>query len=245
MSKPVSIYYVPLQCLLKALRNSMFIAGVMTLTLVHADEYDDVNKLVRTGQLAQAEVKADVYLVSKPRDPQMRFLKGVIQTKSGNSSSAIATFTQLTSDYPELPEPYNNLAALYAGQSQFEEAKDALQMAIRTNPSYAVAYENLGDVYTRLASQTYSQALALDSKNTSVQPKLIILNSLLTPKVKAKTSQPTPAKTKLASAAPASTINKPLLVPALTQAATSKPASLEGTREADDHKLAIREYSDN
>ena len=108
----------------------------------------------------------------------MRFLKGVIQTEAGRPADAIATFTKLTEDYPELPEPYNNLAVLYAGQSQFDKARAALEMAIRTNPSYATAHENLGDVYAKLASQAYSKALQLDAGNTGVQPKLALIREL-------------------------------------------------------------------
>lgn len=143
-----------------------------------ADDYSEVNRLVRAGQLNEAMYKADQYLAGKPRDPQMRFLKGVIQTESGKTADAIATFAKLTEDYPELPEPYNNLAVLYAGQSQFDKARAALEMAIRTNPSYATAHENLGDVYAKLASQAYSKALQLDAGNAGVAPKLSLIRNL-------------------------------------------------------------------
>src|SRR2546425_9737176 len=75
-------------------------------------------------------------------------------------------FTKLTQDYPELPEPYNNLAVIYASQGQYEKARAALEQSIRTHPSYATAYENLGDVYAKLASQAYDKALQLDSSNS-------------------------------------------------------------------------------
>ena len=134
------------------------LAAALISPLAHADEYGDVNQLVRAGKLADALGKADQYLAAKPRDPQMRFLKGVILTESGKPNDAITVFLKLTEDYPELPEPYNNLAVLYAGQGQYEKARAALEMAIRTNPSYATAQENLGDVYAKLASQAYSKA---------------------------------------------------------------------------------------
>ena len=149
-----------------------------SLAWAQGDDYAEVNRLVRAGQLSEAMVKVDQYLAGKPRDPQMRFLKGVIQTESGKSTDAIATFAKLTEDYPELPEPYNNLAVLYAGQSQFDKARAALEMAIRTNPSYATAHENLGDVYAKLASQAYSKALQLDSNNPGVAPKLSLIRNL-------------------------------------------------------------------
>ena len=160
--------------------------------MAHADEYSDVNQLVRAGKLAEAMTKVDQHLAAKPRDPQMRFLKGVIQRDAGKTGDAIATFTRLTEDYPELPEPYNNLAVLYAGQSQFDKARTALEMAIRTNPSYATAHENLGDVYAKLASQAYNKALQLDASNQAVPPKLALIRELFTP-TGAKNQRPTVA----------------------------------------------------
>ena len=149
-----------------ALRLLTLAAAFVSLP-VYADEYEDVSQLLRAGKMTEAATKADLFLTSKPRDPQMRFLKGVIQRNAGKLAEAIVTFTKLTEDYPELPEPYNNLAVLYAGQNQFDKARTALEMAIRTNPSYATAHENLGDVYARLASQAYNKALQLESKTAN------------------------------------------------------------------------------
>jgi Flp pilus assembly protein TadD len=143
-----------------------------------ADDYADVNALLRQGKSQEALAKADAYIAAKPRDPQMRFLRGVILTEQGKQADATAVFTQLTQDFPELPEPYNNLAALYASQSQFDKARAALEMAIKLNPSYATAHENLGDVYARLAGQSYGRAQQLEAGNTTVAPKLALIRQL-------------------------------------------------------------------
>ncbi len=159
-----------------------------------ADESGDVSQLLRAGKLTEAMTRVEAYLVSKPNDPQMRFLKGVIQRNSGKQAEAIATFAKLTQDYPELPEPYNNLAVLYAGQGQFDKARATLEMAIRTNPNYATAHENLGDVFARLASEAYSKALQLDRGNTSVPTKLAVIRELFSPSGKGQgTGAPAPA----------------------------------------------------
>ncbi len=155
----------------------------------YVDDYTKVTKLVSAKQLKEALVDADRYLESKPKDPQMRFIKGVILTEMGQSADAISVFTTLTQDYPELPEPYNNLAVLYAADNQFVQARTALEMAIRTNPSYATAHENLGDVYVKLASQSYSKALQLEPNKTTVQPKLALIRTMFAPA--AKTATPT------------------------------------------------------
>ena len=145
-----------------------------------ADDYAEVNQLLRQGKPADALVKADAYIAGKPRDPQMRFLRGVILTEQGNSAEATVTFTKLTQDFPELPEPYNNLAALYAQQSKFDQARDALETAIKLNPSYATAYENLGDVYARLAAQSYSRSQQLAPGITTPAPKLALIRQIFT-----------------------------------------------------------------
>ena len=137
-----------------------------------ADEYFEVNQLLRSGKHPEALARADRYLAGKPRDPQMRFLRGVVLSESGRGAEAMATYSALVQDYPELPEPYNNLAVLYAGQSQFEKAREALEMAIRANPLYATAYENLGDVQLQLARQSYGRAAQLDPSSNSARTKL-------------------------------------------------------------------------
>jgi Flp pilus assembly protein TadD len=148
------------------------LAAALYASAAQADEYSDVNQLIRAGKLSEAETKVERFLAAKPRDIQMQFIKAGIQRDTGRLAEATATFTRLTEEHPELPEPHNNLAAIYAGQGQYEKARTELEMAIRTNPGYATAYENLGDVYAKLASQAYCQALKLDGNNADVRSKL-------------------------------------------------------------------------
>src|SRR3972149_6195254 len=144
----------------------------------NADEIQDINKLLKQGKQAQALERVNTYLASKPKDTQARFLKGLILTEQNKTDEAIRVFSSLTEDYPELPEPYNNLAVLYAGQGQYDKAKIALEMAIRTHPSYATAHENLGDIYAKMASQAYDRALQLDKSNTATKTKLAMIQDL-------------------------------------------------------------------
>ncbi len=201
------------------------LAGCLAIPAVHADDYSDVNLLVRTGKLTEAQAKADQYLAAKPRDPQMRFIKGVIQRETGKTNEAIATFTKLTEDYPELPEPYNNLAVLYANQGQYDKARAALEMAIRTNPSYSTAHENLGDVYAKLASQAYNKALQLDGSATSAQPKLALIRELFDPNAKGqRPSVQPPATAPAAPATPPAPAAAPAARPAVVATAPTNVA---------------------
>jgi Flp pilus assembly protein TadD len=155
-------------------------------SVAHANDYDDVNQLLRQGKSSEALAKADTYIAGKPRDPQMRFLRGVILTEQGKQADAIAAFTAMTQDFPELSEPYNNLAALYASQSQFDNARAALETALKLNPNYATAHENLGDVYARLAAREYVRAQQFASTSASVAPKLTLIRQIFSSKAEAE-----------------------------------------------------------
>ena len=144
-----------------------------------ADDLDDASKLLKAGQRDQALAIVNGILAQKSGDPKARFLKGIILTEQGKTGEAIEIFTKLTQDFPNLPEPYNNLAVIYAGQGQYDKARAALEQSIRTHPSYATAYENLGDVYAKLASQAYGKALQLDKSNAGAQNKLSLVRELV------------------------------------------------------------------
>jgi tetratricopeptide (TPR) repeat protein len=170
------------------IRLLAFAAALACSSVAFADDYGDVSQLIRSGRQPEAIAKADQYLAAKPRDPQMRFLKGVAQSDAGRTADAIATFTALNQEYPELPEPYNNLAVIYASQSQFDKARAALEAAVRANPSYATAYENLGDVYAKLAAQSYAKAQQLDAANSAIAPKLALIRQLFASPEKSRAS---------------------------------------------------------
>ncbi len=170
-------------------------AALCSALPARGDDLQDASKFLKAGQHAQALERVNKALKAKPRDPQARFLKGIIVTEQGNSKEAIEIFTRLTQDYPELPEPYNNLAVIYASQGQYEKARAALEQSIRTHPSYATAYENLGDVYAKLASQAYDKALQLDSSNSGAKNKLSLVRELVRePTVVAVVKEPSKPK---------------------------------------------------
>ena len=207
-------------------RMLMAATTLVMATSVLAADHASVSQLLRSGKLAEAMSGADQFLATKPRDLQMRFLRGVILAESGRSADAVAVFVKLIEEFPDLPEPYNNLAVLYAAQGQHEKARGVLEAAIRTNPSYATAHANLGDVYARLASQAYSKALQLDASQTDVQPKLALIKELFAPtavksapQVVAATSVAAPAPTRATPPPP-----PPVSAPAPAPAAAPAPA---------------------
>jgi Flp pilus assembly protein TadD len=158
------------------------LCGALRLAPALADEYRDLYQLYKQGDTAQALERIDAYLANQPRDARVRFLKGVILTDQKRRDQAITVFTELTQDFPELPEPYNNLSVLYAAQGNYERAREVLEMAVRNYPGYATAHENLGDVYAMLASQAYDKAAQADPKNTTAPVKLRMVRELFSVK---------------------------------------------------------------
>ena len=146
-----------------------------------AEELGEVTRLHHAGQSQAALERADKYLAAKPRDAQMRFLKAVVLADTGRRAEAVALLQQIVQDYPELPEPHNNLAALYATSGDYGKARAELEESLRLDPNYATAHENLGDVFVMLAGRSYAQALKLEPANTSVPRKLALVRQIVLP----------------------------------------------------------------
>jgi tetratricopeptide (TPR) repeat protein len=202
-----------------------------------ADDVQEASRLLRAGQPQQALERVNRALAAKPKDAQARFLKGLIFAEQGNSREATDIFLALTKDYPELPEPYNNLAVIYASQGQYDKARSALEQSIRTHPSYATAYENLGDVYAKLASQAYDKALQIDSANPGAKNKLALVRDLVggnapavagavkPSAVAVAPKEPAKPPAVVALAAPEKAAEKTVEKPAAEKPAAPKPAA--------------------
>ena len=197
-------------------------------------ELREINQLSEQGNQAAALDKVNSYLAANPKNAEAMFMRGVILVELNKRDDAIKAFTDLTEKFPNLPEPYNNLAVLYADQGQYDKARKALEAAIKTHPSYATAHENLGDIYARLASEAYDKALKLDTSNSRAQNKLAMITDLFGGKRLASPSVATapssspaattpvtpPANTASAATPPATTVAPPVVE-------TKKPATVE------------------
>ena len=167
-----------------------------------AEESAEISRLVQNGQLADAMKRVDAGLLQKPNDARLRFSKGIILAQQNKPTEAIAVLLKLTEDFPDLPEPYNNLAVLYAANGQNDSARIALDKAIANNPGYGMAHENLGDVYAELASQAYEKAARIDGSAGAKAKVAAIRNSVqnAAPGIVARQSAPQSGKTVLAAA---------------------------------------------
>jgi tetratricopeptide (TPR) repeat protein len=149
-----------------------------SVVLAQDSELERIRDLIRQGQFDQALEQVEAHLASSPDDPQGRFLKGVVLAEENRLADAIEVFSQLTKDFPELPEPHNNLAVLYAASGEYAKARDSLLVAINTHPSYATAHENLGDIYAKMAGVAYDRALQIDTSNQTAKAKLALIGDM-------------------------------------------------------------------
>ena len=175
-------------------------AQVSTAT---ADGTPQIDALIAQKDWTNALTQLDERLKTNPRDVQAMFKRGTVLARLNRDNDAIAAFTELTQAYPELPEPYNNLAALYAKHGRYEEARAALETAIKANPNYALAYDNLGDLYLRLASESYKRAQSLGSKSPLTRQRVVDIQNVITPPpVSKKRAAPAGASAAAAARAP-------------------------------------------
>lgn len=142
------------------------------------NKIEEIKLLLKNGKYNHAEILINNSNESNLNDPELLFYKGINETNLGKKNQAIDTFRDLTERFPELPEPFNNLAVLYAEKAQYRLAKEILEQAIKTNPSYLTAHINLGDIYTKMASEAYNKALEIDKSNNIAITKLSMITQL-------------------------------------------------------------------
>jgi tetratricopeptide (TPR) repeat protein len=153
--------------------------GQPAVPQMQSDPHDNVRKLLRQAKYPQALVLVENSLKTNPNDPQMRFWQAFMLDQMGQTAAALTTYQSLTQDYPELAEPHNNLGVLYAAQGDYPRAKVAVEAALRANPNYAAAHENMGDLMVQMARQSYEQALRFDPAQHAPAQKIKALQPAL------------------------------------------------------------------
>ncbi len=139
----------------------------------------DIYKLISDKKYPEAITEIDKELAINPRNVQLRFVRSRVQIEIGQIEAAKKTLLELTQQFPELPEPYNNLAVLHAQSGNLDQAKEYLELALKVQPAFPAALENLGDVYTRLAARAYGKAYSLNKKLTNSERKMKLATQIL------------------------------------------------------------------
>jgi tetratricopeptide (TPR) repeat protein len=189
---------------------ALLVAAAVPVRAAPGGQLGEVQEMVKAGRTAEALRTLDSMIAQNPNDAQSRFQKGVILFDQKRSAEAVTVFQKLVQDFPLLPEPLNNLAVVYVEQGQLDKARSTLEAAIRSRPNYGTAFQNLGDVYTRMASRAYARALQIEDPESA--PKLALLRELY--------DMPAPMSVALAT----TTSNAPAVVAPASAVAATKPA---------------------
>ena len=138
------------------------LAALLSSVVAHCDEpFERALALASEKRYAEARDVLDPLLARDPGHARARLLDGILRARSGHLNEAIAVFEALRRDYPDMTEPYNNLAVIYAVQDRLDDARTTLLEVLEHQPD-AVVYANLGDVYAKLARRAYRRARELD-----------------------------------------------------------------------------------
>ncbi len=163
-------------CIKTKLFSILLLSSTPVIAVVAGNE--EIQRLLQQGTFEKALVLTEEQLTKNPDEVQTLFLKGLILAKMDRLKESASVFIDLTEKHPKLPEPYNNLAVVYAANGDYDKAEAALHQAINTHPSYATAHKNLGDIYAKMAAQAYNNALKLDSNNKGIK-KLSMVSDLI------------------------------------------------------------------
>jgi len=202
-----------------------------------ANDLQDAGALYKQGKHKEALGKVDQILANQPKDTSARFLKGLILADLTRTPAAIEIFKALTEEHPELPEPYNNLAVLYARSGQYDKATQTLEKALHTDRSYGTAYDNLGEIYAEMARKAYEKALQPGSSSNIKQAELAMI-----PEIHATVTMVSASA--VASSPPAKTVPEKAATPPIIVAVKSpeiKAPPLEKTSAKEDESRLLSE----
>jgi tetratricopeptide (TPR) repeat protein len=145
-----------------------FVAIILCLlvpgTALAAASVPQMQQLITQKRFVDAASTGEQLLGQNPRHSQARFLTAYAYQMSAQTDQAIRLYQSLIKDNPQLPEPRNNLAMIYLAQGDYDRASQLLVEALNTHSSYAIAYDNLSQVYKGIASEAYRRAVSESSE---------------------------------------------------------------------------------
>jgi Flp pilus assembly protein TadD len=145
----------------------------------NSEANSEVNALLTQGDFSAALARVDKALSANPRDASLRFVRGVVLMDMQRSSEAMAVFEALSQDFPELPDPFNNMALLHVRAQRLDAARLSLETALRNDPQHRTARANLGLVHLMLAAKMWEQLAAQAPLEAPLQNKLNAVRALI------------------------------------------------------------------
>ena len=165
---------------LRTLRAGLWLlAATLAAPAYGADEQAEIRTLLASGQSAAALDLADRALAAQPRNVPVAFLRGVALMDLQRNEDALAHFERMSQTYPELPDPWNNIALLQVRAGRLDQARLSLEFALRNDPGHRTARANLGLVHLMLAAQAWETLAASGPVDPQVTRRLEAVRALL------------------------------------------------------------------
>lgn len=228
---------MPMNLTLSPLAGTALRASALALALAAASPWaaaqqpadKQIASYLAEQKWGEALMLIDSQLKAKPNDTQLLMNRGAVLSNLGRNNDALVAFQKVAQLNPQLPAVHNNIAVILAAQGKYEEARASLERAIRTHPTYATAYENLGDLFSHMAGDAYRKALQIDKNLRTAKPKLEMVTELTAlaaggAPAPRSASSPLPAEPVAVAQAPAARPAEPPK-PAPAAAPAPKPAA--------------------
>ena len=132
-----------------------------------------------SGQWQRAMDSTRHALSTQPGSVHWQLLYSALLIQSGDWRAARCALQTMAQNFPELGAVHNNLAVVHAAQGDWHLAAQSLEDALRADPKYALAAENLAEAHLQLAEQALEQAQEMTPNNGEIKQRLAAVRALL------------------------------------------------------------------
>ena len=140
--------------------------------------YAQAQSMAENGNPRGALKQLETRLSTRPDDSRAAYLKGLVLMQLGRSEEAERWYKMMQANFPDLPQPGNALAVIYAGRGDLPAAEAALRALLEKHPDHTSARVNLARLYIQMAQAEYEKALKDTPDNAMIARKLEALKAM-------------------------------------------------------------------
>ena len=140
--------------------------------------YAQAQSMAENGNPRGALRQLESRLATNPQDSRAAYLKGLVLMQLGRGEEAERWYKMMQANFPDLPQPGNALAVIYAGRGDLPAAELALRDVLLKHPEHNSARVNLARLYVQMAQAEYEKALKATPDNAMIARKLEALKAM-------------------------------------------------------------------
>ena len=140
--------------------------------------YAQAQSMAENGNPGGALRQLETRLATNPQDSRAAYLKGLVLMQLGRGEEAERWYKMMQANFPNLPQPGNALAVIYAGRGDLPAAELALREVLAKHPEHNSARVNLARLYVQMAQAEYEKALKATPDNAMIARKIEALKAM-------------------------------------------------------------------